>query len=85
MVEVEDTEDDDDPGSVGESNGCAVRDSCELVRIRFPWDRAMETAGCRLLRFDSGFMSVVLYRNNRRRNVGYGQAGHFQRVSSRSN
>ena len=33
---VADTEDEDDPGMVGESRGCAVKDSCEPVRFRPP-------------------------------------------------
>ena len=50
VPETEDTEDADEVGPVGESSGCAVSDSCELVRgIPLP-DRPMEPGGNRLSR-----------------------------------
>ena len=36
VVEEDEMEDEEEPGRVGESNGCAVRDSCELVRTMAP-------------------------------------------------
>lgn len=46
----EETEDADEVGTVGERSGCAVSDSCELVRgIPLP-ERPMEPGGNRLSR-----------------------------------
>lgn len=47
---VELMEEADDPGRVGDNRGCAVRDSCELLRtICAPRDREMELGAKRPL------------------------------------
>lgn len=47
---ADETEDEEEPGSVGDSRGWAVRDSCEPARLRPPCERPMDPVPRRLSR-----------------------------------